>query len=252
MSRTAYPTAEAPSVNGPQGTLYRSTRPRPVPPVLRAIVTPPGPRLTALGSGLMAVGAMVLAGLIAQWTTGRAPVFYGVVFLLACLAAAGWVRPNDLIAAPVAMPLAFAAGLLAAADYPGGLGDKLLGVFTELALQAPWLYAGTLLAAIVALVRKAALIAVRQLRRRSGARSGHAGASSQGGERTSAERSNGEQKSPERTSGERSNAERKSPERSNDRRPDQTTGRPATRTPRPPAPRPPHADPGGAPWEARR
>ncbi|GAA1904937.1 hypothetical protein GCM10009716_13640 [Streptomyces sodiiphilus] len=131
----------------PSGCLpRRSSRParRPLP---RA-------RLTGLGCGVLACAVMVTAGLAGRWAdTG--PVLAGALFLLAAVAAAVWVRPADLLCAPVAAPLAFALGL-AVETGPSRFP-------AELALRAPWLYAGTLAAAAAVLVR-AALRARRRQR----------------------------------------------------------------------------------------
>ncbi|MDB1086916.1 hypothetical protein PJ985_04975 [Streptomyces sp. ACA25] len=117
----------------------------------------PRPRLTGFGCGVLATVVMAAAG----WLSGQlggAPVLYGVLFLLACAAAAVWVRPADLICAPIAAPIAFAVGLLPSA--------KALTVVTELAMGAPWLFAGTFLATVIVLVRGALQLLRR--RRRAG------------------------------------------------------------------------------------
>ncbi|MEV6107552.1 DUF6542 domain-containing protein [Streptomyces sp. NPDC051940] len=151
---------------GPTPPAVHRVRPRrSVPPVVETLLAPPGPRLTALGAGLMAVGAMLLTGLLLALLDAHAPVFFGVVFVLVCLLTAAWVRPLDAVTAPVAMPIAFAVGVLATGDGSGGATGHLMAAGTELALQAPWLYAGTMLAGGVALVRRLALLAVRHARR---------------------------------------------------------------------------------------
>jgi hypothetical protein len=73
------------------------------------------------------------------------------------------VRPTDLFAAPVTMPLAFIAGLCFLSSGTGGQGlaDRATTLFTALAVNAMWLYAGTLLAVCVAVVRKVALMVQR-------------------------------------------------------------------------------------------
>jgi hypothetical protein len=57
------------------------------------------------------------------------------------------VRPADLVCAPVAAPLAFVAGLVATRSP--------LEAVTELALRAPWLFGGTMLAVGLVLARRA-------------------------------------------------------------------------------------------------
>lgn len=92
---------------------------------------------------------MIALTLGAAWLSsllGGAPTLYGVLFAVAAVAGALWVRPADLICAPIAAPPAFALGLLLTSD--------LANVPTELALQASWLFTGTLLAALTALGRR--------------------------------------------------------------------------------------------------
>ncbi|WP_431033830.1 DUF6542 domain-containing protein [Streptomyces sp. P6-2-1] len=123
----------------------------------------PGPRLTGLGTGLFAAAAMLLASGLAL-AAGSSVLLYGLLFLPVSVLAALWVRPADLLAAPVAAPIAFAVGLAPLAESEGGLAGHAVGVVTALALHAGWLYGGT--AAAVALVgwRK-----VRMARRRAAA-----------------------------------------------------------------------------------
>lgn len=142
--------------------MYRAAVGRPVPPVLRALLRPAGPRLTAAGGGVLAVVAMLATGTFVQMVMGTAPVFYGVVFLVLSVCCALWVRPADVIAAPIAMPIAFAAGTLALGEGSGGISSRLMAAGTTLALEAPWLYGGTLLAAVFALLRHFALLAVER------------------------------------------------------------------------------------------
>ncbi|MEU3189259.1 DUF6542 domain-containing protein [Streptomyces sp. NPDC006992] len=131
---------------------------------------PSAPRLTGLGVGVFATLLMVLIGGLVALMPGGAPAFYGIGFVLVSMAAAVWVRPTELFTAPVAVPLAYTAGLF----FAGGAGDGVMGVlqnvFSGLAVHAGWLYAGTLAAALVALVRRAALgLEQRRARRRAAA-----------------------------------------------------------------------------------
>ncbi|MGI5349087.1 DUF6542 domain-containing protein [Streptomyces sp. CA-250714] len=128
----------------------------------------PTPRLTGLGVGVFASLLMVLLGGLVSLLPGGAPAFYGIGFVLVAMAAAVWVRPTELFAAPIAAPLAYTIGLF----FAGGTGDGFTGVlqnvFTGLALHAGWLYAGTLAAALIGLIRKAALsLQERRSRRRA-------------------------------------------------------------------------------------
>jgi malonyl CoA-acyl carrier protein transacylase len=86
---------------------------------------------------------------------------YGVLFLPVAALTALWVRPGDLVTAPVVVPIAYAVGLLVVADGDEGLTGHLMGLVTALATQAGWLYGGTLVAGVIATVR-----GVRMLRRR--------------------------------------------------------------------------------------
>ncbi|SFB89416.1 DUF6542 domain-containing protein [Streptomyces aidingensis] len=118
----------------------------------------PRPRLTGLGCGVLACAAMSAAGWLSV-LLGGAPACYGVLFLAVGWASALWVRPADLICAPVAAPIAFALGVLATGEGTG--------VVTYLALHAPWLFAGTLLTLVVVLVRGVRRAAARRRRRRA-------------------------------------------------------------------------------------
>ncbi|MFI5981662.1 DUF6542 domain-containing protein [Streptomyces sp. NPDC051555] len=140
----------------PQGG---GNRPRPRPAVARRL---PRPKLTGLGGGLFACAAMVLAAGI-DWLIFDASLLgYGLLFMPVAAATALWVRPADLITAPIAAPIAFTAGVWPIAGGSGGFGGQLMGVVTALSLHAGWLYAGTLIAGLIAVVRKAVLIGRRR------------------------------------------------------------------------------------------
>ncbi|MEU0007635.1 DUF6542 domain-containing protein [Streptomyces sp. NPDC006314] len=142
---------------GSERALRQVRASRPVPPGKRL----PNPRLTGLGSGLFGAVVMFLLGCLDQLLFGGSPPLYGVLFLLMCTLIALWVRDGDLLSAPVVVPIAFAVGLLPIADGSGGLPGRLMGLVTGLALQAGWLYGGTLTAGVIVLVRR-----VRWVRRR--------------------------------------------------------------------------------------
>ncbi|POX59796.1 hypothetical protein C3492_30040 [Streptomyces sp. Ru62] len=125
----------------------------------------PNPRLTGLGSGLFCLAAMFLLGWLDQLLFGASPTVYGVLFLPVCVLTALWVREGDVLTAPVVVPIAFAVGLLPVAEDGGGLLGRLMGLVTGLATQAGWLYAGTLAAGVIVLVRRVRW--VRRRRRRS-------------------------------------------------------------------------------------
>lgn len=104
---------------------------------------------------------MFVLGCIDQFLFGASLTVYGVLFLPVCVLTAVWIRRGDLLTAPVVVPIAFAVGLFPVADGSGGLTNRLVGVFTALATQAGWLYGGTLVAGLIATVRR-----VRLLKRR--------------------------------------------------------------------------------------
>ncbi|MEV4438549.1 DUF6542 domain-containing protein [Streptomyces sp. NPDC049577] len=124
----------------------------------------PPPRLTGLGSGLLTTLAMLAAGgLVSLLLHGSAPA-YGMLFVLASAACAFSVRPSELMAAPVAAPIAYAVGALPLGDETGGPGAQLMGLVTLLSLNAGWLYSGTLVAGLIALVRRIAHVRARRRR----------------------------------------------------------------------------------------
>ncbi|WP_435124651.1 DUF6542 domain-containing protein [Actinacidiphila sp. bgisy144] len=126
---------------------------------LRALPRP-RPRLTGLGTGALTTVVTVLAGAADAFLFDGPGTFFGLVFVAVCIAAALYVRPYDLVAAPVAAPIAFAAAVTLTADGgDGSLVGHLVGVFTGLAMMTGWLYTGTVLAA--------AIVAVRALRQPS-------------------------------------------------------------------------------------
>ncbi|MGP4003071.1 DUF6542 domain-containing protein [Streptomyces sp. 8N706] len=125
----------------------------------------PGPRLTGLGCGLATLLVMVAGGTLDRLLLGAAALPYGLLFLLTCALGSLWVRPSDLITAPISAPISFAAGLLPASGGSGGLGSQVMAVFTQLALQAGWLYGGTLTAVVIVGVRKILMLGDRAARR---------------------------------------------------------------------------------------
>ncbi|MFD7085332.1 DUF6542 domain-containing protein [Streptomyces sp. NPDC059918] len=141
-------------------------RPRPA-PAGRVRVRMPRPRLTGLGGGLFACVAMTLAGGIAWLLFGGSLLAYGLLFLPVAAATALWVRPADLITAPISAPIAFAAGVWPISGGSGGFGAEVMGIVSALSLHAGWLYGGTLVSALIVVVRKAVLISRRRLPRRA-------------------------------------------------------------------------------------
>lgn len=108
---------------------------------------------------------MLLGGGLDALLLEGSPTVYGVLFVIVSVVAACWVRPADLVAGPVAAPLAFTAGLFFLHDGGDGLGEQLMSLVTVLSMEAGWIYTGTLLAALVALGRRVAV-----MRRRAGGR----------------------------------------------------------------------------------
>ncbi|MFD3476759.1 DUF6542 domain-containing protein [Streptomyces sp. NPDC058695] len=163
--------------NGPSGsrsgTVYRASgkgggkAPRPVPPLVLALRRFPDPRLTGLGSGLFCAAAMFALACLDALLFGGSIVVYGVLFLLVSALTAMWVRRADLVAAPVAVPIGFAVGILPVADGSGGFGGQVMGLVTALAMHAGWLYGGTLVAGLVVTVRGIRHMARRAARRRA-------------------------------------------------------------------------------------
>ncbi|GGX68854.1 hypothetical protein GCM10010510_11840 [Streptomyces anandii JCM 4720] len=80
-----------------------------------------------------------------------------MLFLPVSVLTALWVRRGDLLTAPVVVPIGFAVGVLPVAKGDGGILGTVMGLVTALATQAGWLYGGTLLAGVTALVRRATL-----------------------------------------------------------------------------------------------
>lgn len=123
----------------------------------------PNPRLTGLGSGLFCAATMFLLACLLWLLFGSSVVAYGVLFLPVSALTAYWVRPADLFTAPVAAPIAFAVGLVPlSGGNGGGFGGHFMGLITSLALHAGWLYAGTIVAALVAIVRRVKLMGQRR------------------------------------------------------------------------------------------
>ncbi|MCD9142629.1 DUF6542 domain-containing protein [Streptomyces albireticuli] len=125
----------------------------------------PGTRLTGLGSGLLTILAMIGAGWLDSVMAGGSTTLYGMAFLLGAAACALWVRPADLVTAPVTAPIAFTAGAVPLTDGDGGFAGQAMGMITLLSLNAGWLYAGTLLAGALALVRRIMLVRARRKQR---------------------------------------------------------------------------------------
>ncbi|MFJ8130735.1 DUF6542 domain-containing protein [Streptomyces hydrogenans] len=159
-------------------TVYRvgapATARRPAPPVVQALRRLPSPRLTGLGAGLFAAAAMLVVGFLDWLVLDGSPLAFGLLFLPVSALTALWVRTADLVTAPIAVPIAFAVGVVPIAGGTGGFGGQAMAVVTALAVHAGWLYGGTLIAGVIASVRKARDMGRR--RRRPAGPGGPAGA----------------------------------------------------------------------------
>ncbi|MEU3500716.1 DUF6542 domain-containing protein [Streptomyces hundungensis] len=118
--------------------------------------------LVAETSGSLATAGLAGGALAAGLLFDGSPAVYGVLFLPVCAVTALWVRAADLVTAPICVPIAFAVGIVPVAGGTGGFGGQAMAVVTALALHAGWLYAGTLVAGVIASVRKLRLMGRRR------------------------------------------------------------------------------------------
>ncbi|WP_282697004.1 DUF6542 domain-containing protein [Streptomyces sp. CC208A] len=146
--------------------------------MVQALRRLPAPRLTGLGAGLFAAAAMLLVGFLDWLVLDGSPLAFGLLFLPVSALTALWVRTADLVTAPIAVPIAFAVGVVPIAGGTGGFGGQAMAVVTALAVHAGWLYGGTLVAGLIASVRK-----VREMgrRRRRPVGAGHPAGAPRGG-----------------------------------------------------------------------
>ena len=123
-------------------------------------------RLTAIGAGVLAIAATLLGAAVDAWLFDGPGILFGLVFLVTCFQVAVRVRSADLMAAPISAPIAFAFALLLCGRTSGpGAAGVLVGLAEGLAMQAGWLFAGTGVAALIALARWTALRRARARRR---------------------------------------------------------------------------------------
>ncbi|GAA3927634.1 hypothetical protein GCM10022244_40990 [Streptomyces gulbargensis] len=156
---------------------------RPVPPVVLALRRLPSPRLTGLGAGLFACAAMLVLGVLDWLLFDGSPLVYGLLFLPVSALTALWVRPADLVTAPIGVPIAFAVGVVPVSGGSGGIGGQAMAVVTALAVHAGWLYGGTLVAGLIASVRKVRDMGRRQQQRAAAAARAGAGGGEAAGPR---------------------------------------------------------------------
>ncbi|AAZ54510.1 hypothetical protein Tfu_0472 [Thermobifida fusca YX] len=113
-------------------------------------------RLTARGAVLCIVLASLVSALLA--TAVAYPPVNGAGFVLACGLAVLTVRPQDLLTLSVSPPLAYFCGVLLAECVLSVGADSVLrsvaiGVGLRLTDAAPWLFGGTALLLVIALLR---------------------------------------------------------------------------------------------------
>lgn len=149
---------------GEAAAVYRVAA-RPAPPFVLALRRLPQPRLTSLGGGLFAAAVMFLLGCLDWLIFDGSPAVYGVLFLPVSAVTALWVRPADLVSAPISVPIAFAFGIVPIAAWlrrprrsGHGRGHRP-GPARRLRL-----YGGTLVAGLIASVRKLRLMGRRRAR----------------------------------------------------------------------------------------
>ncbi|MFJ4968038.1 MULTISPECIES: DUF6542 domain-containing protein [unclassified Streptomyces] len=152
---------------GESATVYRVVggaggRVRTVPPVLLALRRFPNPRLTGIGAGLFAALTMFVVACLDRLLFDSSELVYGLLFLPVSALTALWVRPADLVTAPISVPIAFAVGVFPISGGSGGFGGQTMALVTALAVHAGWLYGGTLVAGLIASVRKVAHMRARQ------------------------------------------------------------------------------------------
>lgn len=167
------PQAAPPAPPAPGGSAVYRVRVRSVPPVVLALRRFPNPRLTGIGAGLFAALTMFVLACVDRLLFDSSELVYGLLFLPVSALTALWVRPADLVTAPISVPIAFAVGVFPISGGSEGFGGQVMGLVTALAVHAGWLYGGTLIAGLIASVRK-----VRQMRarRRYVLAQGHGGA----------------------------------------------------------------------------
>lgn len=114
-----------PGVFGESATVYRAAgaggRVRAVPPVLLALRRFPNPRLTGIGAGLFAALTMFVLASLDRLLFDSSELVYGLLFLPVSALTALWVRPADLVTAPISVPIAFAVGVF---PISGGRTDS--------------------------------------------------------------------------------------------------------------------------------
>ncbi|MFE6868407.1 DUF6542 domain-containing protein [Kitasatospora sp. NPDC057692] len=120
-------------------------------------------RLTAVGTGVVALVATMAVASLDRLVFGGLGVLFGIGYLLVCFQLAVRVRYADLLAAPISGPIAFAAALLLFGPVTStGVTAQVVALATNLATRSGWLFTGTGLAAVIALAR---FVAQRRIHR---------------------------------------------------------------------------------------
>jgi len=130
----------------------------------------PGERLTGRGGVLVVFAGCFLGLLVADWANWGE--LADAVFFMASSLTAYYVRPSGLLPVVVSPPLLFfAACVLEKALISAGLLSAFSGTVVTLADSAGWLFAGTALTILIALLRglrsevRALVLALRALSR---------------------------------------------------------------------------------------
>ncbi|GLW68949.1 hypothetical protein Kpho02_12480 [Kitasatospora phosalacinea] len=111
-------------------------------------------RLTAVGTGVVAVAGTLVCAAVDRLLFGGLGVLFGLGYLVVCFQLAVRVRYPDLPAAPICGPIAFAAALVLLQPGPAqGVTGQVVALAGGLALRAGWLFAGTALAAAIVTAR---------------------------------------------------------------------------------------------------
>jgi len=122
-------------------------------------------RLTAVGVAVVMTASCLLFAALDSWIFSGPGILFGLAFVLTCFQVAIRVRPMDLAAAPISGPIAFAVALALCGQHAqGGIGGHLLGLVTDLAIQAVWLFVGTGIAVLITTARHLSLNRARRLR----------------------------------------------------------------------------------------
>jgi hypothetical protein len=129
---------------------------------------PPGERLTGRGGVVVVFGTCFLGLLMAGWANWAE--LAGAVFFMASTLTAYYVRRSGLLPVVVSPPLLFfTACVLAKTVASGGPFSAFGGTMATLAGSAGWLFAGTGLTIVIAMLRglpsevRALVIALRSL-----------------------------------------------------------------------------------------